>query len=72
MVDADVAMTVPDLADPDVEPTDAELLGLATRAFAGIRAAQEQTHQRIRAEIAAERERSLARLDARAPARAGG
>ena len=43
------------LADPDVEPTDAQLIGLSTRAFAGVARAREMALQRIRAEIAAAR-----------------
>ncbi len=43
------------LADPDVEPTDAQLIGLSTRAFAGVTEAHEQALQRIRAKIVAER-----------------
>jgi len=53
---------VPNLADPDVEPTDEELEGLMKRAFAEVRAQNAAVQERIRAEIAAEREQVRARL----------
>jgi hypothetical protein len=43
------------LADPDVEPTDAQLVGLSTRAFAGVARAHDLALQRLRADIAARR-----------------
>jgi hypothetical protein len=47
------------LADPAFEPTDAELTGLSARAFARVRADHDVALQRLRAEIAAARERIL-------------
>ena len=52
----------PNLADPSVEPTDEELTGLSHRAFADARAERAGMLERLRAEIAAERIRVLARL----------
>ena len=52
----------PNLADPDVEPTDEELAGLSHRAFAHVRGERAAALERLRAEIAAERVRVLARL----------
>jgi len=52
------------LADPSVEPTDAQLVELSTRAFASVRAANEQSL--VRSEIRAARERVLAALKDRA------
>ena len=50
------------LADPDAEPTDAQLAGLSARAFAGVRRAHELAMERIRAEIATARQSVLADL----------
>jgi hypothetical protein len=47
------------LADPDFEPTDEQLIGLSVRAFAGVRAAHEAAMARLRAEIAVAREETL-------------
>ena len=59
-------MTEPvNLADPDVEPTDEQLQDLAARAFAGVKAANELALQKLRAQIASEREKVLRDLDAR-------
>jgi hypothetical protein len=52
----------PNLADPEVEPTDEELAGLTHRAFAHVRAERAAALDRLREEIAAERVRVLARL----------
>jgi hypothetical protein len=54
--------SVPNLADPTVEPTDEELEGLARRAFAHVRADHEASLIRLRQEIARERELVLAAL----------
>jgi hypothetical protein len=57
----------PNLDDPDCEPTDEQLTGLAVRAFAGVRAEHELSLQKLRAEIAAAREdvlRALAKREA--------
>ena len=55
------------LADPSFEPTDEQLAGLMSRAFAGVRGAHERTMARLRAEIAAGRIEALARLDSATP-----
>jgi hypothetical protein len=39
------------LADPDFEPTDEQLIGLSKRAFAGVAAKYEAAFARLRAEI---------------------
>lgn len=54
--------TRPNLADPDYEPTDEELIGLAQRAFAHVRENHERSLRKLREEIAEERKRALARL----------
>lgn len=41
------------LADPDFEPSDDELKGLMTRAFAGIREARERNLAEMRAHLTA-------------------
>jgi hypothetical protein len=56
-----------DLTDPGFEPTDEQLRNLSQRAFEGARRAHEQALVRLRAEIAAERARVLARLDSVEP-----
>jgi hypothetical protein len=53
------------LADPSFEPTDEQLAGLMSRAFAGVRGAHERTMARLRAEIAAARVEALTRLRGR-------
>jgi hypothetical protein len=56
-------MTQPiNLADPDFEPTDAQLAELSQRAFSGVRDANRAALEKLRAEIARERERVLRRL----------
>jgi|JI10StandDraft_1071094.scaffolds.fasta_scaffold13495_6 hypothetical protein len=52
------------LADPDYEPTDEELVELAHEAFAGVREANEAALARMRAAIDVERANVLARLRA--------
>ena len=59
-----------DLSDPGFEPTDEELVGLAHRAFAGVKERHEAALARIRAEIATVTQRSLLAIDARGAARA--
>lgn len=59
----------PDLADPAFEPTDAQLVELSQRAFAGVRQQNERALQGIRDQIAAARELVLRALAER---RAGG
>lgn len=54
------------LADPSFEPTDEQLIGLATRAFAGVRPARERAMAKLRADIAAAREEALTSLAKRA------
>jgi hypothetical protein len=39
------------LSDPDVEPTDEQLIGLSKRAFADVPRARAEALQRLRAEI---------------------
>lgn len=53
------------LADPDFEPTDAQLIGLSTRAFAGVRAAHERQLRELRAKVEAARIAALAALAVR-------
>ena len=53
------------LADPEFEPTDAQLIGLSTRAFAGVREAHERQLAELRAQVAAARTAALAALAAR-------
>ncbi len=48
------------LADPDAEPSDAQLAGLSARAFAGVSRAHELALARLRSEIASARESVLA------------
>ena len=57
------------LADPDFEPTDEQLIGLSKRAFAGVPEANARALQKMRAEIAAAGEVSLRALEARIAAR---
>ena len=59
---------VANLADPDVEPTDEQLIGLSTRAFEGVRRSQEAALERLHGQIDAERAivlRELAKRRAR-------
>jgi hypothetical protein len=53
------------LADPDFEPTDEQLIGLSTRAFAGLREAHERQLEELRARIATARAAALVALAAR-------
>jgi hypothetical protein len=46
---------VVNLADPEFEPTDEQLIQLSVRAFAGVRAAHEAAMMKLRAEIEHER-----------------
>lgn len=55
------------LADPDFEPTDEDLIGLAKRAFAHVREQQEELLRKLRAEIATARKAALERLYLRWP-----
>jgi hypothetical protein len=50
------------LADPDFEPTDEDLVGLSERAFAHVPQQNAAALARLRAQIAAEREKVLRRL----------
>lgn len=52
------------LDDPEFEPTDEQLVGLSTRAFAHVKAAREATRDRLRKAITVAREDALARLAA--------
>ena len=51
------------LADPDVEPTDEELVCLVAEAFTGVAAANEASQKSMRARIATEREAALRYLE---------
>jgi len=50
------------LGDPDFEPTDEDLIGLAKRAFAHVREEHEASLRRLRADIATARQAALERL----------
>jgi hypothetical protein len=52
----------PNLADPSYEPSDEELIGLAKRAFAGLKEADRARQEKLRSDIARERELAFARL----------
>ena len=47
------------LADPEFEPTDEQLVGLSVRAFAGVRAAHDAALARLRAQISEARDETL-------------
>jgi hypothetical protein len=53
------------LADPDFEPTDAQLIGLSSRAFAGIREAHDRQLGELRARVEAARVAARIALAAR-------
>lgn len=53
------------LADPDFEPTDEDLIGLSQRAFAHVRKEHEELRVKLRADIAAAREVAMKRLQDR-------
>ena len=53
------------LADPDFEPSDEDLTGLMTRAFAGVREAKERNLVDMRARIAQLQIEAMARFEAR-------
>jgi hypothetical protein len=53
------------LADPELEPTDAQLRELSSRAFAHVREAHERSLRDLRAEIERARAGALAALRAR-------
>jgi hypothetical protein len=55
------------LADPDVEPTDAQLVDLSRRAFANVAAKREAAFAAVLAAIERARVRAMTELDARAP-----
>lgn len=50
------------LADPDFEPSDAQLAELMQRAFAGVRPAHIEMQRKLREEIAVARTHALGRL----------
>jgi hypothetical protein len=58
------------LADPDFEPSDAQLAELMRGAFAGVRPAQVEMERKLRAEIALARSGALRRLEELEAARA--
>jgi hypothetical protein len=47
------------LADPSFEPTDAQLIELSVRAFAGVRAANDRALQKLHSDILAAKQRVL-------------
>ena len=53
------------LADPDFEPSDDELNGLMTRAFAGVREAKARSLVEMRARISRLQVEAMARFEAR-------
>lgn len=53
-----------DLSDPNSEPTDDELIGLSTRAFAHVKSAQAIAGQRLRSAIATARAEAFRELAA--------
>ncbi|MBX3192682.1 MAG: hypothetical protein KF819_37200 [Labilithrix sp.] len=53
------------LADPDFEPSDEQLIGLSARAFAGVREAHRQSQRELREKIAKARADALAALESR-------
>ena len=55
------------LADPEAEPSDAQLAGLSARAFAGVTLARELALDRLRFEIEIARQRVLLDLAERGP-----
>jgi len=59
------------LADPDFEPTDAQLIGLSSRAFAGVREAHERQLAELRASIEVARAAARIALAARLASRQG-
>jgi hypothetical protein len=50
------------VADPDYEPSDEELIGLAQRAFAHVKEADRARLEKLRSDIARAREEALAQL----------
>ena len=52
----------PNLADPDYEPSDEELAGLAKRAFAGLKDAELARVEKLRSDVARARAEALALL----------
>jgi hypothetical protein len=53
------------LADPAFEPSDEQLIGLSSRAFAGVAAAHERALAKLRVEIETLRARAMHALDER-------
>jgi hypothetical protein len=53
------------LADPDFEPTDEQLMGLSARAFAGVAQAREQALAKLRADISAARVEAMREYEER-------
>ena len=64
---SDSVSEVKSLADPAFEPTDEDLTGLAKRAFAHVRKAQDEAASKLRADIAVARLAALERLRERKP-----
>ena len=57
-----VVTNAKNLADPEFEPSDEDLLGLAKRAFAHIRQQQETASRKLHVDIANARRAALERL----------
>ncbi len=57
------------LADPNFEPTDEQLIDLSKRAFAGVKARHESALARLRAEIAARGAQLVCEFEERQAAR---
>ena len=55
-------MARPNLADPSVEPSDEELIGLSTRAFAHVPENQQEIRAKLQALITKLSQESMARL----------
>jgi hypothetical protein len=66
-VTSDTVSDAKNLADPAFEPSDEDLMGLAKRAFAHVRGAQEDSLRKLRADIATARQAALERLRLRRP-----
>jgi len=56
---------IPNIADPEVEPSDEQLIELSARAFSSVRAERERVNQELRSRVAAARAAALASLAAR-------
>ena len=55
----------PNLSDPTFEPTDEDLVGLAKRAFANVKAANAEALRKFFEDVDSKRKAALKRLEAR-------